>query len=68
MFCLSNEERTARNLEGGKAVRRFYTKHRPQDGKLKIRMETGHIMWLASEGVQEVVSMYLSSFVFVSIS
>ncbi|ROT84771.1 putative 1-phosphatidylinositol 4,5-bisphosphate phosphodiesterase gamma-1 isoform X1 [Penaeus vannamei] len=53
---LQPEEATARDLERGKAVRRFSHRHRPEHGTLKIRRETGHIIWVGAQGVREVIT------------
>ncbi|KAK7073766.1 phosphatidylinositol phospholipase C activity protein, partial [Halocaridina rubra] len=49
-------EITAQELETGKAVKRFSHRHRPENGKLKIRRETGHIIWIGSTGTSEVIT------------
>ncbi|XP_068228881.1 1-phosphatidylinositol 4,5-bisphosphate phosphodiesterase gamma-1 isoform X1 [Palaemon carinicauda] len=47
---------TAQQLESGKAVKRFTHRHRPESGQLKIRRETGHIIWVGSAGSSEIIT------------
>lgn len=49
-------ELTSQQLESGKAVRRFSYRHRPENGKLKIRRETSHIIWTGAQNACEVIT------------
>ncbi|XP_042242315.1 1-phosphatidylinositol 4,5-bisphosphate phosphodiesterase gamma-1-like isoform X2 [Homarus americanus] len=49
-------ELMAQQLESGKAVRRFSCRHRPETGRLKIRRETGHIIWTRSQNASEIIT------------
>ena len=50
------KETVASKLENGTAVRRFCIRRRPEQGKIKIRRETGHIIWHGSQTGKELIS------------
>lgn len=55
------EESCAQDLETGTSVKRFYShKRRPDTGKLYIRRETNHIVWVAPGTPEEEIITSLS--------
>lgn len=53
---LEFEEQVVQRLEKGTAVKRYFYKHRPEDGTLKIRRETHHIIWSVSQNSSEIIT------------
>ncbi|KAK8405210.1 hypothetical protein O3P69_001643 [Scylla paramamosain] len=50
------EELVVQRLEKGTAVKRYSYRHRPEEGTLRIRRETHHIIWTVSQNTSEIIT------------
>lgn len=48
-------ELIVQRLEKGTAVDRFFYKHKPESGLLKIRRETHHLIWTSNQSASDVI-------------